>query len=111
MIKAVITLCLVLSILSVLSCSWERRKPVEIMGYTQEPPHIRSKIVVFFHQVIPDKPLNETIWDNVIGPIWDPKKSKQIGFTQHYKAQFFAIPPAYFQPWLNRVFILLTPGS
>ena len=88
MIKAVITLCLVLSILSVLSCSWERRKPVEIMGYTQEPPHIRSKIVVFFHQVIPDKPLNETIWDNVIGPIWDPKESKQIGFTQHYKAQF-----------------------
>jgi len=92
--RIVVILCLILSVISAASCTLERRKPLEISGYNQEPIRINSRIVVFFSPVVAEKPLKETVWDNTSGPIWSPEESKQIGFTQHYKAQFFAIPPA-----------------
>jgi hypothetical protein len=39
---------------------------------------------IIFQEVIPGKPLNETVWDNATGAFWDVKESKQIGFTQNY---------------------------
>ena len=40
--------------------------------------------LIHFQQVIPNKKLSETVWDNVTGPFWDLEESKQIGFTQNY---------------------------
>ena len=68
------------------SCStWERRKPLEIKAYNQEINMAEIENVnLIFEEVIPGKPLNETVWDNKNGPFWDLKESKQIGFTQDY---------------------------
>lgn len=87
----VIICTLIVALLS--SCSWQRRKPLTIGEISQElPPHTEN-IVVYFVEVVPSKPLFETVWDNVSGPFWNVTESNQIGFTQHYKPQFFAIPP------------------
>jgi hypothetical protein len=43
-----------------------------------------QKISVQFESVVPGKPLDETVWDNVSGPFWDVSESEQIGFTQNY---------------------------
>jgi hypothetical protein len=52
-----------------------------------------ERLIAKFEPAVPGKPLNETVWDNVSGPFWDKKESKQIGFTQNYKPQFLLIPP------------------
>jgi len=44
-----------------------------------------QNINIIFEEVLPGKPLNETVWDNRSGPFWDIQESKQIGFTQDYK--------------------------
>jgi hypothetical protein len=49
-----------------------------------------KKFSVQFESVIPGKPLDETVWDNVSGPFWDVKESNQIGFTQDY-AKFIPV--------------------
>jgi len=76
------------------ACSWERRSPLTMGEISQPLPSRSENIVVYFAESVPSKPLPETVWDNVSGPFWNVTESNQIGFTQHYKAQFFAIPPA-----------------
>lgn len=85
--------CILLLICMSVSCAWDRRKPLSEAAFEKELPVQHAKIIVYLAEVVPEKPLLETIWDNVNGPIWDVTESKQIGFTQHYKPQFFAIPP------------------
>ncbi len=82
-----------LSLLS--SCTLPRRKSLQVTTFSQTAPAVpRKQVVVSFEQAVPGKPLNETVWDNISGPFWDVKESKQIGFNQHYQPQFYAIPPA-----------------
>lgn len=68
------------------SCaSLDRRKPLEIESYKQKISLSSLEgIKIVFEEVIPGKPLNETVWDNAKGPFWDLKESNQIGFTQDY---------------------------
>jgi hypothetical protein len=61
-----------------------KRKPLEVTPVTVELPRHSQTILVRFRETLPGKPLNETVWDNVSGPIWDVRESKQIGFTQNY---------------------------
>jgi hypothetical protein len=91
-LSVVIICALVIAFLS--ACSWERRKPLTVGEISRQFPSHTENIVVYFVEVVPSKPLPETVWDNVSGPFWNIAESNQIGFTQHYKAQFFAIPPA-----------------
>jgi hypothetical protein len=91
---AITCLCVIVlsSILS--SCALPRRKPVQIASFNQTLPAVsRESLVIKFEESVSGKPLNQTVWDNISGPFWDVTESKQIGFTQHYKAQFFAVPP------------------
>lgn len=79
-------LCLFFLALSVTSCStWSRRKPIEIEACSQQFALAGlEELSLVFEEVIPGKPLNETVWDNANGPFWDIEESKQIGFTQDY---------------------------
>ena len=90
-LAAIIICALTISLVS--ACSLERRKPLTLGEITQPLPSQNLNVLVDFEEVIPTKPLPETVWDNVSGPFWNVTESNQIGFTQHYKAQFFAIPP------------------
>jgi hypothetical protein len=92
--RALLILCTVLLISIFSACAWDRRKPLSEPAFERDLPVQHAKIVIYLAEVVPEKPLPETIWDNVSGPSWDVAESKQIGFTQHYKPQFFAIPPA-----------------
>jgi hypothetical protein len=77
--------CLICLIFAVTSCTLERRKDLAIDGYSQPLALSNTEdLKVIFEEVIPGKPLNETVWDNAHGPFWDVKESKQIGFTQDY---------------------------
>jgi hypothetical protein len=78
--------CLIFLSISITSCtSLSRRKPLEITPYSQQLSLTDLEdINIIFEEVIPGKPLNETVWDNAIGPFWDIKESEQIGFTQDY---------------------------
>lgn len=63
--------------------STSRRAALIITPYTQRlSVSGLEEITLLFNEVIPGKPLNETVWDNVAGPFWDVKESGQIGFTQ-----------------------------
>jgi len=89
-----LSFCIVFLLVCISSCL-PRRKDLEITPFHQKlsltPVYA---ILIKFDECVPGRPLNETVWDNVSGPFWDVKESQQIGFTQHYKPQFFAIPPA-----------------
>jgi hypothetical protein len=78
--------CLVLLAVSLSSCTtWARRKPLEVEPYSRPLSRIDvDHINLVFEEVVPGKPLNETVWDNAIGPFWDVEESNQIGFTQDY---------------------------
>ncbi len=78
--------CLIFLSISITSCtSLSRRKPLEITPYSQQLSLTDLEdINIIFEEVIPGKPLNETVWDNATGPFWDIKESEQIGFTQNY---------------------------
>ncbi len=77
--------CLFLIGLLTVSCSLPRRQLIDMPPYdkTVSVPAIKN-LRVIFDEVIPGKPLNETVWDNASGPFWDVEESKQIGFTQDY---------------------------
>lgn len=62
----------------------EKRKPIEILSLKSNSSEDARKIVVRFEESLPGKPLPETVWDNVTGPFWDVKESRQIGYTQNY---------------------------
>jgi len=77
--------CLVFSLLAVSSCTLERRRDLSVDSYSQQLTlRNTGDLKVIFQDVIPGKPLNETVWDNATGAFWDVKESKQIGFTQDY---------------------------
>ena len=66
------------------SSSQSLRAPLIITPYRQQLSIMGvDDITLIFDEVIPGKPLNETVWDNVVGPFWDGKESSQIGFTQN----------------------------
>jgi hypothetical protein len=76
------------------SCALPKRRPLEIGASNAQLSSTRNeRLIATFEPSVSGKPLNETVWDNVSGPFWDKKESKQIGFTQNYKPQFFLIPP------------------
>ena len=77
--------CLLFLTLASTSCTLERRKDLAIDSYTQQLALANTEdLKVIFQEVIPGRPLNETVWDNATGAFWDIKESKQIGFTQDY---------------------------
>ena len=84
--KVLLAFCLIFAIGSTTSCtSLARRKPLEIAPYNQQLTlNDIHEISVVFEEVIPSRPLNETVWDNATGAFWDVEESKQIGFTQDY---------------------------
>ena len=85
-IVVVVTFIISLSI-SISSCTTlPRRQPLDTTPYTlQLPLGDAENINIIFEEVLPGKPLNETVWDNKSGPFWDTQESNQIGFTQDYK--------------------------
>ncbi len=85
-IPLVVAFLISLSI-SISSCTTvPRRQPLDTTSYTlQIPLENVDNINIVFEEVLPGKPLNETVWDNKSGPFWDIQESKQIGFTQDYK--------------------------
>ncbi|WAC07383.1 MAG: hypothetical protein OS130_14330 [Thermodesulfobacteriota bacterium] len=77
-------ICLIFLMTFITSCtsSNPRRAPLVITPYSQQLSVIGvDDITILFEEVIPGKPLNETVWDNAVGPFWDVKESSQIGFT------------------------------
>lgn len=92
--KLLMYLCLLIFTTFLTSCAWPRRNDLELTPFSQKitAPTVKN-IQIMLEESVLGKPLNETVWDNASGPFWDIKESKQIGFTQHYKPQFFAIPP------------------
>jgi hypothetical protein len=77
--------CLIFLTIFITSCasSHSSRAPLVITPYSQELSVTGVDVItILFDEVIPGKPLNETVWDNAVGPFWDIKESSQIGFTQ-----------------------------
>src|SRR5579872_6890320 len=72
-------------------CTWERRQPLTIESLGGLPRHPGS-VTVHFEPVLPGARLDETVWDNAVGPFVDVIESHRIGFDQHYHLQFYAIP-------------------
>ncbi|MCE5195373.1 MAG: hypothetical protein LLF28_08015 [Nitrospiraceae bacterium] len=84
----------VVAIMLLTSCSLPRRKDLDISSFNQKVAVTQvQKITIKFEESVEGKSFKETVWDNVSGPFWDIEESRQIGFTQNYKPQFFAIPP------------------
>jgi hypothetical protein len=82
----VVTFLISLSISNSSCTTLPRRQPLDTIPYTlQIPSENVENINIIFEEVLPGKPLNETVWDNKSGPFWDIQESKQIGFTQDYK--------------------------
>ena len=79
--------CVILFSISITSCTTlSRRKPLDITPYSQQLSLGNLEdINIIFEEVLPGKPLNETVCDNASGPFWDIRESRQIGFTQDYK--------------------------
>lgn len=86
--------CLLLILAMVPSCRWSRREPLHEPAYTKTSTTNDSQLLVIFSESVTNRPLDETVWDNVSGPFWDVKESHQIGFTQNYQPQFYLMPPA-----------------
>lgn len=62
-----------------------KRQPLSISEYGRSLPLQDKTILVQFTPVVHGKPLDQTIWDNIQGPIWDIDESHQIGYTQDYQ--------------------------
>lgn len=77
--------CLFFTAFILASCTLSRRADLKVDTYTHKLNcrHI-DRINVAFQETIIGKPLYQTVWDNAIGPFWDVKEAKQIGFTQNY---------------------------
>lgn len=76
-------------------CALPRYADVQVGGANTAAETVRTSLVVEFAPVLPGKPFNETVWDNVSGPIWSPTESQRIGFTQNYEGAVLAaaLPP------------------
>ncbi len=85
-IRNIITATGVISLsFCIVACTLARRTPLEVTPYCNplSLPDI-GNLRILYEEVLPNKPLNETVWDNAKGPFWDVEESKQIGFTQDY---------------------------
>lgn len=69
-----------------------KRQPLSVNEYGKNHPWQDRTVLIQFTPVVPGKPLDETIWDNIQGPIWDVCESLQIGFTQDYQFTPIVIP-------------------
>ncbi|MBJ6724388.1 hypothetical protein [Geomesophilobacter sediminis] len=67
-----------------------KRMPLDEVSLKKPMPRVGEKVVVLFEDVVAGKPLNETVWDNAVGPFWDPEEAQQIGLTVSYR-----IDPVY----------------
>lgn len=81
-----------LLVLSLGGCVSEKYQDVQLPslqpgtgGAVQGGVRSKENAILFFEPVVGDKRFDETVWDNVSGPLWSPDESKKIGFTQHYK--------------------------
>lgn len=85
-ISSLWTICLLFSLFSAFGCTTlARRTPLEVTPYNRQLSLTGfEEIQVVFEETLPRKPLNETVWDNRVGALWDVEESKQIGFTQDY---------------------------
>jgi hypothetical protein len=92
---AINSLCLfMLSGMVLTACTLPRRKDLDPSSFNRQVSVMPvQNLTIIFEEVVPGRPFKETVWDNVSGPFWDVEEAKQIGFTQNYKPQFFAIPP------------------
>jgi hypothetical protein len=63
-----------------------KRKPLQVSKLEASIIPKSNKYVFRFESTLPGVNLTETVWDNVVGPVADPVESKQIGFTQNYRA-------------------------
>jgi hypothetical protein len=90
---ALLTLCALASCVSLLACSWDRREPLFVTGVRVPLAAHSERAIVYFEEVVPHRPLPETIWDNAVGPSWNIEESRQIGFTQEYSVLPVILPP------------------
>jgi hypothetical protein len=51
--------------------------------FTGAVSHHEGRAAVIFQEVIPGKPLPETVWKS-LEMVWDPEHSRKIGFVQNY---------------------------
>lgn len=69
-----------------------KRMDLEEVNFKKPLPHVEKKIIVLLEEVIPGKPLNETVWDSAHGPFWDQEESQQIGLTVSYRVDPIIMP-------------------
>jgi hypothetical protein len=62
-----------------------KRMDLGEVSFKKPLPNVEKRVVVLFEEVVPGKPLNETVWDSAIGPYWDQDESRQIGVTVSYR--------------------------
>lgn len=67
-----------------------KRMSLNEIDFKKPLPRTGKRVVVWFDEVVPGKPLNETVWDSAKGPFWDQEEAQQIGVTVSYK-----IDPVY----------------
>jgi hypothetical protein len=58
------------------------RRPLEIFPFHGKLPRVEKSIVVDLRSAVPGRPLEETVWDNASGPLWDESASKAIDYAR-----------------------------
>ena len=61
------------------------QRPLEVVPFHGELPPSEKSIVVDLRSAVPGRPLEETIWDNVSGPLWDETASRTIGYSRRQR--------------------------
>jgi hypothetical protein len=67
-----------------------KRKPLQITPWEITCAVENKTNLIEFENSLPDEPLDETVWDNVSGALWDKDESLQIGYTQDYSKMIVA---------------------
>jgi hypothetical protein len=57
-------------------------RPLKIFPFHGELPREERSIVVDLRSAVPGRPLEETVWDNASGPLWDVSASKAIDYAR-----------------------------
>lgn len=95
---------------SACSIDWDRRKPLVVQDVTQQLPVYSDIVAVYFEESVPNRPLVETVWDNVSGPLWNVEESNRIGFTQTYSGPAPLLPPGFLGVIVIRTRIVMPFG-
>jgi hypothetical protein len=69
-----------------------KRMSLEEIDFKKSLPRTDKHVVVWLEEVVPGKPLNETVWDSASGPFWDQEESRQIGLTVSYQIDPLIMP-------------------